>query len=237
MCMHQSSLIRAITEHIEDDPADVPFEDCWYARPQLFFTCHLCPAGGIPPKNPSYKISPDDMLFQLVFFSTFEELHLPIHGPMEDAEVIKLYDPSPIPCLYVAPVTNVLGRVPLIPLFLAGNSTATIPHKFSKHKGSAFPIGSADTADAHGRRGSNVYEVNPWLWMFARGKPRLGGLSVEETALKKCARQEEQVNVQWRLACAGKRLKPHQNEACVWLMAIAVLTSTYPYVPVCTCFT
>jgi hypothetical protein len=43
---------------------------------------------------------------------------------------------------------NVLGRVPLIPLFLAGNSTPTIPHKFSKHKGSAFPMGSADTANA-----------------------------------------------------------------------------------------
>ena len=39
---------------------------------------------------------------------------------------------------------------------------------------SAFPMGSADTADAHGRRGSNVHEVNAWLWMFARGKPRLG---------------------------------------------------------------
>jgi hypothetical protein len=51
----------------------------------------------------------------------------------------------------------VLGRVPLSPLFLAGNSTPTIPHKFSKHKGSAFPMGSADTANADGRRGSNVY--------------------------------------------------------------------------------
>ena len=72
----------------------------------------------------------------------------------------------------VDPVANMLGRVPLIPLFLAGNSTPTIPHKFSKHKGSAFPMGSADTARADGRRGSNVYEVNHWLWMFGRGKPR-----------------------------------------------------------------
>jgi hypothetical protein len=126
--------------NIEDDPADIPFEDSWYARPQLFFTCNLRPTGGRPPKNPSYKIGPDDLLFNLVFFSTFEELQLPIHGPMEDAGVIKLYDPSPIPCLYVAPVANVLGRVPLIPLFLAGNSTRTIPQKFSKHKGSGFPI-------------------------------------------------------------------------------------------------
>ncbi len=66
---------------------------------------------------------------------------------------------------------------------------------------SGFPtgMGSADTADADGRRGSNhdVYEVNSWLWLFASGKPRLVGLSVtvEETALKKLekAGREEQV--------------------------------------------
>jgi len=32
-----------------------------------------------------------------------------------------------------------------------------------------------------GRRGSNVYEVNPWLWQFGRGKPHIGGLTIEET--------------------------------------------------------
>jgi hypothetical protein len=177
---------------IEDDPADVPLEDCWYARPQLFFTCNLRPAGGRPPKKPSYRIGPDDLLFHLVFFSTFEELVLPIQGPMEDAGLIKLYDHSPIPCLYVAPVANVLGRVSLIALFLAGNPTPTTPHKFSKHKGSGFLMGSADTADADGRRGSNMYEVNTWLWMFGRGKRRLGGLSVEDTALRKGVVRVEQ---------------------------------------------
>ncbi len=84
-----------------------------------------------------------------------------------------------MPCKHLLLVANVPGRVPLIPfkLFLAGNSTPTIPHdlKFSKHKGSGFPMGSADTADADGRRGSNVYEIDIWLWLFARGKPRLGG--------------------------------------------------------------
>ena len=53
---------------IEEEIDDVPFNDCWYARPQLFFQCHLRPAGGRPPKNPSYKIGPDDLLFNLVFF-------------------------------------------------------------------------------------------------------------------------------------------------------------------------
>jgi hypothetical protein len=33
---------------------------------------------------------------------------------------------------------------------------------------------------------SNVYEVNLWMWQFGRRKPRLGGLTVKQTA----ARQE-----------------------------------------------
>jgi hypothetical protein len=34
----------------------------------------------------------------------------------------------------------------------------------------------------------NVYEVNPWLWQFGRGKPRLGSLTVEETADRQLAK-------------------------------------------------
>ena len=130
----------------------------------------------------SYHFMPDDLLRELVFFNTFEELDLPIKGPLEDSGVVKLYEPSPTPCLYVAPAENMVGRVPLMPLFLAGNSTPTIPHLYSKRKDSGFPMGCADAAAVDGRHGSNVYEVNPWLWRFGRGKPRLGGLTVEATA-------------------------------------------------------
>ena len=42
---------------------------------------------------------------------TFEELTLPFKGPMEDAGVVKLYEPSPTPCLYVAPVQNMVGSI------------------------------------------------------------------------------------------------------------------------------
>ncbi len=52
-------------------------------------------------------------------------------------------------------------------------------------------MGSCDTAAADGRCGSNMYEVNPWLWQFGRGKQRLGGLSVEETADRKDAALHE----------------------------------------------
>ncbi len=83
--------------------------------------------------------------------------------------MVKLYEPSPTPCLYVAPAENMVGRVPLMPLFLAGNATPTIPHLYSKRN----------------------YEVNPWLWQFGRGKPRLGGLLGEATEERKQAHRDE----------------------------------------------
>ena len=113
-----------------------------------------------------------------MFFSTFEELKLPATGPMDHVTTI-LYEQSPTPILYVAPCDLMLGRAPLFPLFLKGNSTptiVTIPHKLRHLQGSAFQFGNADAAAAEGRRGSNVYEVKPWLWQFGQGRPRIGGL-------------------------------------------------------------
>ncbi len=50
-------------------------------------------------KNSNYNHGPDDLCYTLVFFSTFEVLDLRIKGPMEDAGVVKLYEPSSTPCL------------------------------------------------------------------------------------------------------------------------------------------
>ncbi len=168
-------VVPAYPYSIEEVHRDVPLEDCWYARPQLFFKCHMCPKDRKLPKSSTYRTGPDDLIdlvHHLVFFSTFEELKLPIKGPMEDAGVIKLYKPSPIQCLYVDPAQNMVGRAPLIPLFLDGNSTPTIPHMYTKSRDSGFPMGCADTAALNCRRCSNVYEVNPWLWQFGRRKSR-----------------------------------------------------------------
>ena len=61
--------------------------------------------------------------------------------------VQKLYESSPTPILYVGLVADVLGRVPLMPLFLLGNSTPTIPNQLRQHWGARFPHGLADAAD------------------------------------------------------------------------------------------
>ena len=102
------------------------------------------------------------------------------------------------------------GRVPLIPLFLAGNSTPTIPHMFSKRKDSGFPYGCTDSAAANGRWGSHVYEVNPWLLQFGRGKPHLGSLTVKETTERKKLELHawKSSSVLGKLAGSASRIRP-----------------------------
>ncbi len=56
-------------------------------------------------------------------------------------------------CLYMADVQNMVGRVPLTPLFLAGNSTPTFTHMSTSPKIQAFrnnPYGCADAAATDG---------------------------------------------------------------------------------------
>ncbi len=57
---------------IEEDCSDVPLEDCWTARPQLFFSCflRLRPKGGRMPKTASYKIGPDDLRICVSIYGT-----------------------------------------------------------------------------------------------------------------------------------------------------------------------
>ena len=95
-----------------------PGGKCWFARPQLYFTCQLRSRDGrLPIGRLTY--GKDDFPFQLMFYSTFEVLDLPGSGLMETRHcrvgtLRRLFEPSSTPILYVCPVSNVLGRVPLI---------------------------------------------------------------------------------------------------------------------------
>ncbi len=94
----------------------------WYARPQLFFNCNLCPTG-FKGLSDSYK----------VYFSTFEPIVLTLDSIKQQAGVPMLYDSANnprLPCLYICPVANVIGRAPLILCFIGGNSHPTFPHSF-----------------------------------------------------------------------------------------------------------
>jgi hypothetical protein len=90
-----------------------------------------------------------------------------------------------VPTLYVCPVENVLGRVPLLPCYLKGNTVNTIPHSCR----SQIPRGAAADSRPDSRTGSRLFEVNIWMWKYRRPFPRK--YSVEEVvALRKRRVQE-----------------------------------------------
>jgi hypothetical protein len=57
-------------------------------------------------------------------------------------------------------ISIVLGRLPLMPLFLHSNATQTISYELQKFQRNQFPYCRTDTAKKSGRRGSNVCELN-----------------------------------------------------------------------------
>ena len=158
----------------------IDLDSMWIVCPQLFFTCTVRPPLATRGSQGKYA---DNIALNLVFFSAFEDLGLRTTGTMESNRIRKLYEPSPVPTLYVGRVEDLLGRVPLVPCFLdgTGNTTSTIQYKYAGRQKQAFEFGCADGQGPASRRGSHVYEINDWLWNFGRPQPRVGGLSVAKT--------------------------------------------------------
>jgi hypothetical protein len=138
----------------------------WYGR--LQFRCTLCPAGAEQDKWRHIEVS-------LAFFSTFEPVNLTPDSVMQREGVPMFYDSassSALPCLYICPVKNVLGRVPMIPCFVADNTQPTIPHGFARSGRATQTLGAgaANTRSDSGN-GSRLYELNLWMWRYGRGQP------------------------------------------------------------------
>ena len=60
-------------------------DDVWFARPQLFFSCTLCPTGQMENKSSHREVS-------LVFFSTFEPISLTPDSCMQKNGIPMLYE-------------------------------------------------------------------------------------------------------------------------------------------------
>ena len=144
-----------------------------FARPQLIFTCTLCPTGAKGRSGSHKEVS-------LVYFSTFEPIKLTPGSVMQRAGVPMLYDLASnplLPCLYICPVTNVLGRAPRIPCFVGGNSHPIIPHSFKDDQ--RLESASADMQRDRGNS-SRLYEVNIWTRRYGRGRPRMVSIAKAE---------------------------------------------------------
>jgi hypothetical protein len=85
-----------------------------------------------------------------VYFSTVERLepvNLTQDSIMQRAGLPMLNDSASnprLPCLYICPEANVLGRAPLIQCFISGKSHPIIPYRF-KDDWCIGPIGHAST--------------------------------------------------------------------------------------------
>jgi hypothetical protein len=77
-----------------------------------------------------------------------------------------------VPTLYICPVENVLGRVPLIPCYLDGNTMNSIQHKYR----SQIPREAGSDSRPDCGTGSRIFEVN--IWRHGRTFPR--EISVEQ---------------------------------------------------------
>ena len=129
----------------------------WYGRLQLLFRCTLChtDAGAARDVERHLEVS-------LAFFNTFEPVELTPNSVMQRQGVPMLYDSAScaaLPSLYLCHAKNVLGRVPMIPSFVAGNAHPTIPHSF---RGRQLAGGMADTQPNRGNC-SCLFEVNLWM--------------------------------------------------------------------------
>ena len=93
------------------------------------------------------------------------------------AGCLLMYDPKPVPNLYITPVKtrNFRCRVWMTPCFLDGNSCNTIPYSRRRHNNVDMGI-RADTAVDNGK-GSLLYETNIWMWRFGRVVPRSIGVA------------------------------------------------------------
>jgi hypothetical protein len=166
--------------HPDPDNFDMvnEFDKLWKVQPVLIFRVYLKPK---PQGHERYvregwgRFKPFPL--DLMFYSLFEPVDLQPSSALSKAGVELLYEPSPIPCLYVDFLDHAMGRVPLVPCFLDGSDHPTIPNAYSRFKNSKFPHGKADGLGRPGS-GSRLFQVNHWLWRF--GKVVKRDMSVEQ---------------------------------------------------------
>ena len=67
-CSQDTVLTMPPYPFVLDDLTDVPLEECWFAWPQLYFTCYLRSRDGRFPKGCS-TYGKDDAAVQLTLYS------------------------------------------------------------------------------------------------------------------------------------------------------------------------
>ena len=77
-----------------------------------------------------------------------------------------LYLPKPSQYVWIVPITNILGRLPLVP----AGQTGTIPYSMHARQQACFEYGECDKADEPGT-GSLIFHINSWAMVFPSDHP------------------------------------------------------------------
>jgi hypothetical protein len=174
------------------------FDKLWFARLRLLFRVTVQPRGS----------SNRDQLevLSLAFITTFDDdigqMIRERDTLLRDHDCKLLFEaPESKPICYVVPISNILGRAPLMPCYLNGNPTPTIPHTFAHLRQPRYKARGIipDTKLGSGN-GSKLFRLNMFLWSMGRSLPRGPGNSVDE-----CEERRKQALVDARKKASATR--------------------------------
>jgi hypothetical protein len=137
-----------------------------------------------------------------------------------------VYEPSPDPVVHVGHIGHALCRVPLMPCFLDGNSTPTIPQSYSREQARKFKYGQADTRTTVG---SKLYEINQWMLTY--GRPKLREMSYEEGQEEKKRKFEETVKVRRVSRKRTQAIREKHSFAALHITTDCVVSCEETFIP------
>jgi hypothetical protein len=143
----------------------------WFGRVELFFRCSFKSSGG--------RVFDVD----LALISFLYDFKCPAAMTIlqREAGARMFYEPDR-PWLIVLPINHILGRVPLMKVYLEGSDSPTIPSSLARFKQPYFRHGHADRASSSKGTGSRLFMLNVHMWQYGRPQPRT--ISVEERHAK-----------------------------------------------------
>ena len=152
--------------------------EMWVGRVELLFQATF--------KNSEGSRFEYDLAFVTCLYD-FE--HPSAMGPMQRRAGARMFYVPSIPWTIVIPVNHILGRVPLMRLYLEGSTQPSIPRSLARDKAAYFEHGCADRGGRDGvGSGSRLFELNVHLWQYGRLQPRT--MSIQERMDRRAARCE-----------------------------------------------
>ena len=147
--LHFCSSTQTMTWRSRQLWCQIRFEQGVAKTTRPFFHCQIRP---LNPDGTMCERADRDIPLQLMFFSRFLKCCLTPDHPLTKTGHQMVYERSPEPVVDVGHIRHALCRVPLMPCFLDGNSTPTIPQSYNRNQARKFKHWQADTRTTIGSK-------------------------------------------------------------------------------------